>query len=81
MLISIDAEKSDLKPWHVRPDKDYGMVWIKSYGKGRVFNCAMGHTPTLFETPALAQMILGAIQFVLGDLPADTTPSSMLANK
>ena len=42
VLISIDAEKSDLKPWHVRPDKDYGMVWIKSYGKGRVFNCAHG---------------------------------------
>jgi type 1 glutamine amidotransferase/sugar phosphate isomerase/epimerase len=81
VLISIDAEKSDLKPWHVRPDKDYGMVWIKSYGQGRVFNCAMGHTPTLFETPALAQMMLGAIQFVLGDLPADTTPSAMLANK
>jgi type 1 glutamine amidotransferase/sugar phosphate isomerase/epimerase len=81
VLISIDAEKSDLKPWHVRPDEDYGLVWIKSYGEGRVFNCAIGHTPTLFETPALAQMMLGAIQFVLGDLPADTTPSAMLANK
>jgi type 1 glutamine amidotransferase/sugar phosphate isomerase/epimerase len=81
VLISIDAEKSDLSNWHVRSDKDYGLVWIKSYGKGRVFNCAMGHTPTLFETPALAQMMLGAIQFVLGDLPADTTPSSMLTMK
>jgi type 1 glutamine amidotransferase/sugar phosphate isomerase/epimerase len=81
VLISIDAEKSDLSNWHVRPDKDYGLVWIKGYGKGRVFNCAMGHTPTLFETPALAQMMLGAIQFVLGDLPADTTPSSMLSSK
>jgi type 1 glutamine amidotransferase/sugar phosphate isomerase/epimerase len=81
VLISIDAEKSDLSNWHVRPDKDYGLVWIKSYGRGRVFNCAMGHTPTLFETPALAQMMLGAIQFVLGDLPADTTPSAMLTMK
>jgi type 1 glutamine amidotransferase/sugar phosphate isomerase/epimerase len=81
VLISIDAEKSDLSSWHVRPDKDYGLVWIKSYGRGRVFNCAMGHTPTLFETPALAQMMLGAIQFVLGDLPADTTPSAMLTMK
>ena len=81
MLISIDAQKSDLSNWHVREDKDYGMVWIKSYGEGRVFNCAMGHTPTLFETPALAQMMLNAIQFVLGDLPADTTPSAMLPTK
>jgi type 1 glutamine amidotransferase/sugar phosphate isomerase/epimerase len=81
VLISIDADKTDLSQWHVRPDKDYGLVWIKSYGEGRVFNCAIGHTPTLFETPALAQMMLGAIQFVLGDLPADTTPSAMLARK
>jgi type 1 glutamine amidotransferase len=81
VLISIDAEKTDLSPWRVRPDKDYGLVWIKSYGKGRVFNCAIGHTPTLFETPALAQMMLGGIQFVLGDLPADTTPSAMLSSK
>ncbi len=81
VLISIDADKSDLSNWHIRPDRDYGLVWIKSDGAGRVFNCAMGHTPTLFETPALSQMMLNAIQFVLGDLPADTTPSAILANK
>lgn len=81
VLISIDAAKTDLSPWHVRPDKDYGLVWIKSYGEGRVFNCALGHTPTLFETPALAQMVLNGIQFVLGDLPADTTPSAMSGSR
>ncbi len=80
VLISIDAQKTDLSEWHVRRDNDYGLVWIKSYGKGRVFNCALGHTPTLFETPALAQMMLNGIQFVLGDLPADTTPSAMLGS-
>ena len=56
------------------------MVWIKSYGEGRVFNCALGHTPFLFETPALAQLVLNGIQFVLGDLPADTTPNAMTGN-
>jgi type 1 glutamine amidotransferase len=81
VLISIDDAKTDLSQWHVRPDKDYGLVWIKSYGEGRVFNCALGHTPTFFETPALAQMVLNGIQFVLGDLPADTTPSAMLGSR
>jgi type 1 glutamine amidotransferase len=80
VLISIDAQKTDLSQWHVRPDKDYGLVWIKSYGEGRVFNCALGHTPSLFETPAMAQMVLNGIQFVLGDLPADTTPNAMRGN-
>jgi type 1 glutamine amidotransferase/sugar phosphate isomerase/epimerase len=81
VLISIDDQKTDLSQWHVRPDSDYGMVWIKSYGEGRVFNCALGHTPSLFETPAMAQMVLNGIQFVLGDLPADTTPNAMTGNK
>jgi type 1 glutamine amidotransferase len=81
VLISIDAAKSDLSNWKVRPDNDYGSVWIRSYGKGRVFNCAMGHTPTLFATPDMAQLILNSIQFILGDLPADTTPSAKLSAK
>lgn len=79
VLISIDASKTDLRPWKVRPDNDYGSVWIKSYGKGRVFNCAMGHTASFYETPDLEQLMLNAIQFVLGDLPADTTPSARLS--
>ncbi len=70
-----------LTSWKVRPDKDYGLVWVKSYGAGRVFNAAIGHTPTLFATPALNYMMLGAIQFVLGDLPVDTTPSASLGAK
>ena len=81
VLISIDAAKSDLSNWKVRPDNDYGSVWIRSYGKGRVFNCAMGHTPTFFATPDLAQLILNAIQFILGDLSADTTPSARISAK
>jgi type 1 glutamine amidotransferase/sugar phosphate isomerase/epimerase len=81
VLISLDAERSDLTKWQVRPDKDYGLVWIKKEGDGRVFNCAIGHTPTLFQIPAMSQMIFNAIQFVLGDLPADTTPSAVLARK
>ena len=81
MLTSIDTDKSDMSTWHVRPDNDYATSWIKSYGKGRVFNCSMGHTPTFFQTPELGAFLLSAIQFVLGDLPADTTPSAKLAAK
>jgi type 1 glutamine amidotransferase len=81
VLLSIHTGLSDMSNWKVRPDNDYGLVWIKNYGKGRVFNCAMGHTPTLFATPSLAQMMLGGIQFVLGDLEADATPSAKLPKK
>ena len=81
VLLSVDAAKSDLTNWKVRPDNDYGSVWIKSYGKGRVFNCAMGHTAAFYEKPEFEQMILNAIQFITGDLAADTTPSAKLSAK
>jgi len=35
----------------------------------------------LFGTPTMAQMILNGVQFVLGDLEADTTPSAKLSTK
>jgi type 1 glutamine amidotransferase len=83
VLMSIDIAKSGPpgRGLAVRPDNDYGLVWIRSYGDGRVFNCALGHSVLLFGTPQLAQMVLNGIQFVLGDLEADTTPSAKLAAK
>jgi type 1 glutamine amidotransferase/sugar phosphate isomerase/epimerase len=79
ILFSIDAQRTDLRPWPIRPDNDYGLSWIKSYGNGRVFYSELGHTPTLFMTPALSEFVLRGIQFALGDLEADTTPSAKLA--
>ncbi len=78
ILISVDTAKSEMPRGNVRPDGDFGLTWIKNYGKGRVFNCAMGHTPTLFANPALAEHIFAGIQFVLGDLEADATPSGRM---
>jgi type 1 glutamine amidotransferase len=80
VLLSVDAEKSDIKKWqYLRTDDDFGMVWIKREGKGRVFNSVLGHRPDFYMMPDLVKMMLGGIQFVLGDLDADTTPSAKLA--
>ena len=83
VLMSINLAKTSPRPpmLAVRPDNDYGLVWIRSYGNGRVFNCALGHSVLLFGTPTMAQMVFAGIQFVLGDLEADTTPSAKLSSK
>jgi type 1 glutamine amidotransferase len=82
VLLSVDAEKTDLQKWqHLRTDNDFGMVWIKSVGKGRVFNSVLGHRPEFYMMPDLVKLMLGGIQFVLGDLAADTTPSAKLVTK
>ena len=85
VLLSMDVAKTDMNQGRacaqpcVRADNDYAVSWIQSYGKGRTFFLTLGHNPTLFTTPALAQFVLAGIQFILGDLEADTTPSAKLA--
>ena len=82
VLLSMDADKSDLQKWlYLRTDRDFGMVWIKREGKGRVFNSVLGHRPDFYMMPDLMKMMVGGIQFVLGDLEADTTPSAKVESK
>ena len=82
VLISIDVEQSpDFNSGRVpfiRKDNDYAISWIRGYGKGRVFYSGLGHMTDMFMQPKLGEHILAAIQFLLGDLPADTTPSAEL---
>jgi type 1 glutamine amidotransferase/sugar phosphate isomerase/epimerase len=86
VLLALDVEKTDMNQGRacaspcVRPDADYAVSWIRNYGKGRVFFAILGHNPTIFTTPPLARYFLGGIQFILGDLDADTTPSSKLTS-
>jgi sugar phosphate isomerase/epimerase/type 1 glutamine amidotransferase len=85
VLISIDMDKSpgfnDGRPPNLRRDNDYAISWIKGYGKGRVFNCDLGHINDMFMQPKINDHILAAVQFLLGDLEADTTPSAELPEK
>jgi type 1 glutamine amidotransferase len=80
VLLSIDTAKTCIKLNRVkdihRQDNDFAISWVKSYGKGRVFYCALGHQHELFWNPVILQHFLDGIQFVLGDLEGDTTPSA-----
>ena len=89
VLLSLDMEKSPAvtkpdrngRPFFSRPDNDYAVAWIKSYGKGRVFYNSMGHmAETMMSKPIMGHVFAG-IQFLLGDLEADTTPSAKLVSK
>ena len=82
VIVSIDTAKTDTNVKGInRKDGDFGMVWVKSYGKGRVFFSAFGHVHDLFWNPMILQHWLDGIQFALGDLKADTTPSAKAAGK
>ncbi len=62
------------KPRKVRTDGDIAMVWIKSFGKGRVAYGAWGHGWDNYPRPEIQELYMRLIQFVCGDLDADTTP-------
>jgi len=60
----------------VRPsDTDIPVSWIRNYGEGRIFYTSFGHNHQIYWTPILLQHYLAGIQFALGDLDANTTPS------
>jgi uncharacterized protein len=87
ILLSIDVEKSDratdsrLCALCTRPDQDYGLAWIRTYGQGRTYFTPLGHTNIFYTDPRWTQHLLAAIQYILGDLEADATPSAKAKGK
>jgi type 1 glutamine amidotransferase len=80
VLLSIDTSTTNMNKGDKirRKDNDFAVSWVKSYGKGRVFYCSLGHRNEIFSNPMVLQHYLDGIQFALGDLPADATPSTKL---
>jgi type 1 glutamine amidotransferase len=79
ILLRVDETRTDMKKNKMdRPDNDFAVSWLRSFGKGRVFYCSLGHGHHVFWNPSVLRHYLDGIQFALGDLPADTTPSAQL---
>jgi hypothetical protein len=81
LTVALDDPSIEPRPWtgYKRPDNVYPVTWIRSYGKGRVFYCSLGHMPETFMTPEIVGHFLAGVQFLLGDLEADTTPNPLQA--
>jgi uncharacterized protein len=77
LTVALDDPAIEPRPWngYKRPDNIYPVAWIRTYGKGRVFYNSLGHMPETFMTPEIVGHFLAGIQFLLGDLAADTTPN------
>ncbi len=79
VLTSIDYDKmSDAdkaKEDYPRVDHDYGLSWIRREGKGRVFYEAHGHNEKVYAIAPMLEHVLAGVQYALGDLKADDSPS------
>jgi type 1 glutamine amidotransferase len=68
-----DADKA--KEDYPRADHDYGLSWIHREGKGRVFYEAHGHHESIYALTPMLEHVLAGVQYALGDLKADDSPS------
>ena len=72
-----DADKASESNASARTDGDYGLSWIRREGRGRVFYLALGHREDgVYRSPEMLHLMLAGIQYAIGDLKADDSPSS-----
>ena len=77
VLLSMDWPNSGYGKGN-RDDNDYALSWIREYGQGRVFYSAFGHQDHIFWDKPILMHFLAGVQYALGDLKADATPSAKL---
>jgi type 1 glutamine amidotransferase len=53
----------------------YPATWARLHGKGRVFYTSMGHRDDVWKNNIFQRLLLGAINWTLGNAKADVTPN------
>lgn len=75
VLASIDPTSVDLtNPNLHRTDNDFPVALAREFGRGRTFWSTFGHTADTWEDPAIQQMYVEALKWVLGLTDGDATP-------
>jgi type 1 glutamine amidotransferase len=74
-LLSLDTKVMDVSKGS-RKDGLYPVSWVSTHGKGRTFYCSLGHRDEIYWNPAILKHYLAGIQYVLGDLECDATPTA-----
>lgn len=79
VLTSIDYTKMSAEDRALednpRADHGFGLSWIRREGQGRVFYEALGHSERIYAMRPILEHLVAGMQYVLGDLKADDTPS------
>jgi type 1 glutamine amidotransferase len=61
--------------------REVPVSWLRKAGDGRVFYTNFGHREDTFAKPAILKHMLDGIQYALGDLEADATPTAEAGTK
>jgi type 1 glutamine amidotransferase len=66
-------DKGGVNSCYHRPP--YPATWAHLYGKGRVFYTSMGHNETVWTNPVFQQVLLGGINWAVGNAKANIKPN------
>jgi uncharacterized protein len=76
-ILSIDSVKLNPNTGPLFPEGTsefgYVLIWIKDYGRGRVYYTQFGHNFAVYSVPCIARSMLDGLQYAAGDLPAERT--------
>ena len=79
VLVTLDTTQTDMtRPGIRRTDGDFPVSWIQTYEGGRIFYTSLGHREDIYWNSKILQHYLDGIQYAIGDLEADATPSAQL---
>ena len=61
--------------------REVPVSWLREFQGGRVFYSNLGHNESTYANPTVLRHFLDGIQYALGDLKADATPTAKAAKK
>lgn len=81
VLVSLDMKQKAVSDLIQDGPREVPVSWLRKAGEGRVFYTNFGHNEDTFSKPAIVKHVLDGIQYALGDLQADATPTAAAAEK
>lgn len=75
LLVSLDMKQETVSKRINDGPREVPVSWIRKAGDGRVFYTNFGHRQETFRNPMILRHMLDGIQYALGDLEADATPT------
>jgi uncharacterized protein len=78
LLVSLDMNQEEVSKQINDGPREVPVSWIRKAGDGRVFYTNFGHREDTFSHPEILKHMLDGIQYALGDLEADATPTAEL---
>ncbi len=81
LLVSLDMNQQAVSERIDDGPREVPVSWIRKAGDGRVFYTNFGHREETYHNPVILRHMLDGIQYALGDLEADATPTAEAPEK